>query len=83
MESNRTALCSDPKDYRYCGYAEALAKGSTDAHEGIRTILDLPQATCSKELNSEYRKHLFLVGTAASKNNAPAFELAKSQEVVK
>jgi putative transposase len=78
----RASLCSDPKDYRYCGYAEALAKGSTDAHEGIRTILDLPQATCSKELNSEYRKHLFLVGTAASKNNAPAFELAKAQEVV-
>ena len=24
----RAALYSDPKEYRYCGYAEALAKGS-------------------------------------------------------
>src|ERR1700752_4116387 len=23
----RAGLCSDPKDYRYCGYAEALSKG--------------------------------------------------------
>jgi len=23
----RAGLCADPKDYRYCGYAEALAKG--------------------------------------------------------
>jgi len=24
----RAGLCADPKDYRYCGYAEALAKGT-------------------------------------------------------
>ena len=56
------SLCSDPKDYRYCGYAEALAKGSTDAHEGMRIILELPQTTSSKELGREYRKHLFFMG---------------------
>jgi len=78
----RAALCADPKDYRYCGYAEALAKGSDAAHEGIRTILDLPQTTCLNELNREYRKHLFLRGAAATNNNQPAFELDKAQEVV-
>ena len=78
----RASLCSDPKDYRYCGYAETLAKGSRDAHEGMRIILELPQTTGSKELSREYRKHLFLVGAAASENNAPAFEVAKAQEVV-
>ncbi len=78
----RAGLCEDPKDYRYCGYAEALAKGSAAALEGIKTILDLPQATCSKQLSSEYRKHLFLRGAAATMNNPPAFELAKAQEVV-
>src|SRR5260370_39934676 len=65
----RASLCSDPKDYRYCGYAEALAKGSREAHEGMRIILELPQTTCSKELSTEYRKHIFLRGAAASKNN--------------
>src|ERR1700737_4005728 len=28
------ALCADPKDYRYGGYAEALAKGCGAAYEG-------------------------------------------------
>ncbi len=78
----RAALCSDPKEYRYCGYAEALAKGSALALEGIRVILDLPQTTCCKELSREYRKHLFLRGAAATENNPPAFDLAKAQEVV-
>jgi REP element-mobilizing transposase RayT len=78
----RAALCSDPKDYRYCGYAEALAKGSAVAHEGIRTILSLPQTTSCEELSREYRKHLFLQGATATENNPPAFELAKAQEVV-
>ncbi len=35
----RAGLCADPKDYRYCGYAEALAKGSPLARQGIRTVL--------------------------------------------
>jgi len=78
----RAALCADPKDYRYCGYAEAIATGSTVAHEGIRTILDLPESTCSTELDREYRKHLYLKGAAATQKNPPAFELAKAQEVV-
>jgi putative transposase len=78
----RAALCTDPKDYRYCGYAEALAKGSALAHEGIRIILDLPQTTCRKELSRQYRKHLFLRGAAGGKIKQPVFELAKAQEVV-
>ena len=78
----RAALCSDPKEYRYCGYAEALAKGSALALEGIRVILDLPQTTCTEELSREYRKHLFLKGAAATEKNPAAFELAKAREVV-
>jgi putative transposase len=78
----RAALCADPKDYRYCGYAEAIATGSTLAHERIRTILDLPESTCSTELDREYRKHLYLKGAAATEKNPPAFDLAKAQKVV-
>jgi REP element-mobilizing transposase RayT len=78
----RAALCADPKDYRYCGYAEALANGSARALEGIRTILGLPQATSWIDLLKEYRVQLFSRGATASSNNRPAFELDEAREVV-
>jgi len=78
----RAGLCVDPKEYRYCGYAEAVASGSAVAHEGIRLILDLPLTTSRDQLGREYRKHLFLRGAVASQNHPPAFALARAQEVV-
>jgi len=78
----RAALCADPKDYRYCGYAEALAQGSALAHERIRTILGLPQTTSWEQLSREYRKHLFFRGAIATSLKAPALDWAKAQEVV-
>jgi putative transposase len=78
----RAGLCVDPKDYPYCGYAEAIGKGSALAHEGIRIILDLPQTTCREELDGEYRKHLFLSCSVGSENNPPVFDMARAQEVV-
>ena len=78
----RAALCADPKEYRYCGYAEALAKGSAAAQERLRTILGLPETTCWEELLTEYRKHLFMRGALATNQHGPAFALAKAQEVV-
>ena len=38
----RAGLCEDPKDYRYCDYAEAIAKDCATALEGMRSILNLP-----------------------------------------
>ena len=52
----RAGLCEDPKDYRYCGYAEAIAKGSAVAAEGMRTVLNLPQSASPEEVKREYRK---------------------------
>jgi putative transposase len=78
----RAGLCSDPKDYRYCGYAEAVAKGSAEAFEGIRRILGLPQTTPCQELSREYRQHLFLKGATATERNPPAFEMAEAHQVV-
>ena len=78
----RAGLCQDPKEYRYCGYAEALAKGTAAAMEGIRIILGLPQSTSPQQLAAEYRKHLFLRGAVGSKNHPPAFDQAKAQAVV-
>jgi putative transposase len=78
----RAGLCEDPKEYRYCGYAEAQAKGTAAAMEGIRVILGLPQTTSPQQLAAEYRQHLFLRGAVGSKNNPPAFDQAKAQAVV-
>ena len=78
----RAGLCEDPKDYRYCDYAEAIAKGSATALEGMRTILNLPQSASPEEVQREYRKLLYLKGAVGSENNPPAFDLAKAQKVV-
>ena len=37
----RAGLCDDPKDYRWCGYAEAVA-GSKRARRGLCRVLDRP-----------------------------------------
>ena len=78
----RAGLCTDPKDYRYSGYAEALAKGSLLARQGIRTILGQPETISWKELSGEYRKYLFVKGSSRSANKPPAFDLATAQRVV-
>jgi putative transposase len=78
----RAGLCSDPKEYRYCGYAEAVAKGTAAAFEGIRIILGLPESTSCQELNREYRQYLFIKGATATKNRPAAIEWAEAQKVV-
>jgi putative transposase len=78
----RAGLCEDPKDYRYCGYAEAIAKGSGTAVEGMRTILNLPQSASPEEVQIEYRKFLYMKGAVARENRPPAFDPAETQTVV-
>jgi hypothetical protein len=66
----RAGLCEDPKDYRYCGYAEAIAKNSAQAKLGLQVALDLGPESRWKEARREYRKLLFRTGTASSKAGA-------------
>ena len=82
LNAVRAGLCEDPKDYRHCGYAAAVAKGTPETLAGIRIALSLPPETSVEELAREYRKLLFTRGALGSKNKAPAFDLAKAQEVV-
>src|SRR5215469_17252837 len=78
----RAGVCRDPKDYRYCGYAEALAKGSSLARQGISTVLGQPETASWKELSREYRKYFFVKGSSRSANKPPAFDQATAQSVV-
>ena len=66
----RAGLCDDPKDYRYCGYAEAVAKNSARAKLGLLEALGLSAQGSWKEAGRDYRKLLFQTGTAASKTGA-------------
>ena len=38
LNSVRAGLAKDPKDYRFCGYAEAVA-GQTKAREGLMSVM--------------------------------------------
>jgi hypothetical protein len=78
----RAGLCTDPKDYRYCGYAEALAKGCPLPRQGIRTVLGLPETTSWDELSRQYRTYLLVKGSSNSADRPPAFDLASAQRVV-
>lgn len=57
----RAGLVSDPKDYRFCGYAEALA-GRKEAQEGIGSFHD--QSTW-RDVAAAYRQKLYLRGAQA------------------
>jgi putative transposase len=78
----RAGLCEDPKEYRYCGYAEAMVRGSEVALEGIRTILGLPQTASREEIDKAYRRLLNLKGREETEENPPAVDSANAQEVV-
>ncbi len=45
-------------------------------------ILNLPPSAGRKEVQSEYRKFLYLKGAVGSENNPPAFDSAQVQKVV-
>ncbi len=56
----RAGLASDPKDYRFCGYAEAVA-GSERSQRGLQAVM----GGCSwSECQAPYRQLLFGIGAA-------------------
>ena len=78
----RAGMCSDPKDYRYCGYAEAVAKGCEEARQGIRTILAQPETAGWETVSQQYRQYLFVKGSVGSGTKVPIFDPVTAQRVV-
>jgi len=58
----RAGLADDPKEYRFCGYAEAVA-GSARARRGLAAILGAAERPWSK-VQTDYRQGLFGTGSA-------------------
>ncbi|MEP4076449.1 transposase [Haloferula sp.] len=77
----RAGMVIDPKDYRWCGYAEAVA-GSTSAREGLRLVLfeklrthmDDQKAASTlpswREVVRRYRMILFADGQSSDRNRS-------------
>jgi len=64
LNAVRAGIVSDPKDYPFCGYAEAVA-GLELAQHGIGTVmLSLGQADDWEEAANGYRRLLYLKETA-------------------
>ena len=63
----RAGLKQDPKDYRFCGYAEAVA-GHAAAQLGLRSIYDRMHWT---EAQTGYRQVLFGEGGSPRKQGQP------------
>ena len=74
----RAGLVHDPKDYRFCGYAEAVA-GDPRARSGL---LGVTATKSWDEAQAGYRQLLFSTG-AEPREQAAVIPLAEVQRVLK
>lgn len=62
LNAVRAGLVSDPKDYRFCGYGEAMG-GSWQARRGISSVLlSLEQSGSWRQKADRYRTLLYMAG---------------------
>ncbi len=73
----RAGLAFDPKDYRFCGYAEAVA-GREAAQEGIRSMIG---GKDWREAQAHYREVIFGTG-AGERESARAIPMADFEKVM-
>ncbi len=73
----RAGLVTDSKDYRFCGYAEAVA-GNVAAQEGIRSVAG---GRAWDETQADYREMLFGTG-AGPREGAAIISAADLQRVI-
>jgi putative transposase len=71
----RAKICSDPKDYRFCGYAEALA-GSKSARQGLLSVMG---ETDWNKAQAAYRQILFTTGAGPREKGQTITEEAVKQ----
>jgi putative transposase len=74
----RAGIVKDPKDYRYCAYAEAVTENE-EAKNGLCLVLNIKTV---KKMLSEYRKILFLMGSTTSRESQKVMSREKVKQVV-
>lgn len=65
----RAGLVSDPKDYRFCGYGEAVA-GHPPARTGLNRLVEGARARGWKWTQTSYRQTLFGKGSSPKEGRA-------------
>jgi putative transposase len=80
----RAGLCSDPKDYRYCGYGEAVGAGaSSGLRAGLGRALGYePGQADWAEVGPQYRRLLFRTGVVSSQAGQAVLEPEAARRVV-
>lgn len=74
----RAGLVSDPKDYRWCGYAEAAA-GDRDARRGLAGF---HEKKVWRFVSAEYRKLLFVKSGVSGRSDKAAVDREAIKRVV-
>jgi putative transposase len=74
----RAGLVTDPKDYRWCGYAEAVA-GDRDARNGLARFHERKSWSC---VSSEYRKLLFVSSGVSGRSDKAVLDREAIKRVV-
>jgi len=70
----RAGLVNDPRNYRFCGYAEAVAGGEV-ARRGIKQVLHVSGPDASwRKVAANYRINLFSSGEQTSERTGFPFE---------
>jgi putative transposase len=77
----RAGLVNDPKDYRFCGYAEAVA-GHKSAIAGLVQLVEGGRAHSWNWTQNAYRETLFGKGSAPKEHQAN-IDAAAMQKVIK
>jgi REP element-mobilizing transposase RayT len=82
LNAVRTGEVDDPRDYRYCGYGEAVA-GSKSARTGLGMVmLSLDSAsTVWRQVGHKYRRLLYMRGEKTRAK--PGFSYAQIQQVLR
>lgn len=86
LNAVRAGIVTDPKDYRFCGYAEAVG-GSAQARSGIGSIVDWygTEKSWSKAA-AQYRSYLFIRGETGEDEQGrllrPGFSAERVAEVL-
>lgn len=86
LNAVRAGIVEDPKDYRFCGYGEAVG-GGKEARAGLTEIaMAMNVKGPWKRIAAEYRKFLYEAGQVRESSREglirPAFTLAQVMKVV-
>ncbi len=83
LNSVRAKLVTNPKDYQWCGYAEAAA-GSERARKGLALAYKAPRRKKVKvdwkTISSQYRKLIYCKSSTSSKANRGSKEVISEQQ---